>query len=97
MIEILLLALVPLAALGGWWLARKTFTRNETRRNRQFSSRYFQGLNYLLNEEADKAIEVFLEMAEVNKEKKLTRTVPSAKTVAGWVEQAKGLDPLITH
>ena len=36
-------------------------------------------------------------MAEVNKEKKLTRTVPSAKTVAGWVEQAKGLDPLITH
>lgn len=68
MIEVILLALVPLAALGGWWLARKNFARNETKRNRQFSSRYFQGLNYLLNEQPDKAIQVFLEMAEVNKD-----------------------------
>ena len=36
-------------------------------------------------------------MAEVNATKKLTRTVPSEKTVTGWVEQAKSLDPLITH
>jgi predicted flap endonuclease-1-like 5' DNA nuclease len=36
-------------------------------------------------------------MAEVNEQKKLTRTVPSEKTVAGWVDQAKSLDPLITH
>ena len=36
-------------------------------------------------------------MAEVNTSKKLTRTVPSEKTVAGWVEQARTLDPLITH
>lgn len=36
-------------------------------------------------------------MAEVNAQKKLTRTVPSAKTVTKWVEQAKSLDPLITH
>ncbi len=36
-------------------------------------------------------------MAEVNEVKKLTRTVPSEKTVSGWIEQAKSLDPLITH
>lgn len=36
-------------------------------------------------------------MAEVNETKKLTRTVPSEKVVEGWVEQAKTLDPLITH
>ena len=36
-------------------------------------------------------------MAEVNETKKLTRTVPSEKTVTGWVDQAKSLDPLITH
>jgi predicted flap endonuclease-1-like 5' DNA nuclease len=36
-------------------------------------------------------------MAEVNASKKLTRTVPSEKTVAGWVEQARSLDPLITY
>ena len=36
-------------------------------------------------------------MAEVNATKKLTRTVPSESVVSGWVEQAKSLDPLITH
>lgn len=36
-------------------------------------------------------------MAAVNEEKKLTRSLPSETTVAKWVEQAKTLDPLITH
>ena len=36
-------------------------------------------------------------MKEVNDSKKLTRTVPSQKTVTEWVSQAKSLDPLITH
>jgi predicted flap endonuclease-1-like 5' DNA nuclease len=36
-------------------------------------------------------------MAEVNEQKKLTRTVPSEKTVSGWINQAKSMDPLITH
>ena len=36
-------------------------------------------------------------MTEVNEVKKLTRAVPAEKVVAGWVEQAKTLDPLITH
>lgn len=36
-------------------------------------------------------------MADLNTNKKLTRTVPSAVTVSKWVEQAKSLDPMITH
>ena len=36
-------------------------------------------------------------MAEVNAAKKLVRQVPSQKSVEKWVEQAKGLDPMITH
>lgn len=68
MTEFLLLPLIPLAAWGGWWSARNLFRRNEQKRNRMFSRRYFQGLNYLLNEQPDKAIQVFLEMAEVNKD-----------------------------
>ncbi|MCH9672590.1 MAG: DUF4332 domain-containing protein [Gammaproteobacteria bacterium] len=36
-------------------------------------------------------------MAEVNEQKKLTRAVPSQKVVEGWVEQAKTMQPLITH
>ena len=65
MIEILLLALIPAAAWGGWILARSTTRRGELKRNRNFSNRYFQGLNYLLDEQPDKAIAVFIEMAEV--------------------------------
>jgi len=65
MIEILLLALIPLAAWAGWVLAKSTTSRGERKRNRNFSNRYFQGLNYLLDEQPDKAIAVFIEMAEV--------------------------------
>ena len=36
-------------------------------------------------------------MAEVNEEKSLVRALPSAKTVAGWVDQAKELPRVITH
>ena len=35
--------------------------------------------------------------AQINEEKKLTRVVPSADTIAKWVEQAKSIDPMITH
>ena len=48
----------------------------------------------LRNRNADNLAEA---MAKVNEEKKLTRAVPSAKVVAKWVDQAKSLDPLITH
>lgn len=36
-------------------------------------------------------------IAEINETRKLTRTVPPEKTVSDWVEQARSLDPLITH
>ncbi len=36
-------------------------------------------------------------MKQVNENKKLTRTVPSAKVVGKWVAHAKTLKPLISH
>lgn len=36
-------------------------------------------------------------MKATNEEKKLTRTVPSSKTVQKWIDHAKTLDPVITH
>jgi lipopolysaccharide biosynthesis regulator YciM len=65
MIEVLLLALIPAAAWTGWILAKNKISRGERKRNQNFSNRYFQGLNYLLDEQPDKAIAVFIEMAEV--------------------------------
>jgi len=36
-------------------------------------------------------------MAEVNDAKALVRVVPSAETIAGWVDQAKTLPKVVTH
>jgi predicted flap endonuclease-1-like 5' DNA nuclease len=36
-------------------------------------------------------------MREVNAAKRLCRLVPSEKTVAGWIEQAKSLPPAVTY
>ena len=36
-------------------------------------------------------------MAEVNAKKKLTRRVPAESMVARWVDQAKSMDPMISH
>jgi lipopolysaccharide biosynthesis regulator YciM len=61
-------ALVPLAAGSGWWLASRRYRRGERRQRNAVSSRYFRGLNYLLDEQPEKAIEVFVKLAEVNPE-----------------------------
>jgi lipopolysaccharide biosynthesis regulator YciM len=68
MVDYLLLLLLPVAVYVGWWLARALEKRKTSKRNRLFSNQYFQGLNYLLNEQPDKAIQVFLELAEVNQD-----------------------------
>ena len=36
-------------------------------------------------------------MDEINAEKSLTRQVPNAGTLQGWIDQAKDLDPTVTH
>jgi len=58
--------LLPVAALTGWMIARWGMRRSSGRRETVLRSTYFRGLNYLLNEQPDKAIEVFLKIAEVD-------------------------------
>lgn len=58
--------LLPLAAAGSWYLARRGTERVTGARVNRLRSNYFRGLNYLLNEQPDKAIEVFLHIAEVD-------------------------------
>ena len=38
-----------------------------------------------------------VKMTEVNEVKNLTRALPSEKTVQGWIDQAKEIEPKITH
>ena len=65
MLELLWL-LLPLAAASGWLAARRGVRGTKAQLMPELSSDYFQGLNYLLNEQPDKAIEVFVRMLEVN-------------------------------
>jgi lipopolysaccharide assembly protein B len=60
--------LVPLAALAGWVIGRRGGERHSDSQVSKLSTTYFRGLNYLLNEQPDKAIELFLHVAELDKD-----------------------------
>jgi len=64
----LLALLLPLAAFSGWYIGRRSSERSRRVGVSELSSSYFRGLNYLLNEQPDKAIEVFLQLAEFNRD-----------------------------
>lgn len=66
-IEILVLAsLLPVAALSGWLIGKRKASASKGGGGSSLSSDYFSGLNFLLNEQPDKAIDVFIKMLEVN-------------------------------
>ena len=65
--------LLPAAAASGWFVAKRAGDTERggergDERSVQLSPNYFRGLNYLLNEQPDKAIEVFIEMLDVESE-----------------------------
>jgi lipopolysaccharide biosynthesis regulator YciM len=64
-----LFLLLPIAAASGWILARRAGPprRRDSARG-SADPVFFRGLNYLLNEQPDKAIDVFLKLAEVDGE-----------------------------
>ncbi|KAF1690486.1 lipopolysaccharide assembly protein LapB [Pseudoxanthomonas taiwanensis] len=59
---------LPLAAVSGWVVGRRGGQRHGDTQVSRLSGTYFRGLNYLLNEQPDKAIELFLHIAELDKE-----------------------------
>lgn len=60
--------LLPVAALTGWIIGRRGGERHSDTQVSRLSTTYFRGLNYLLNEQPDKAIELFLHIAELDKD-----------------------------
>jgi lipopolysaccharide biosynthesis regulator YciM len=61
-----LLALPVFFSLG--WIAARIDLKHLLRESRALPRSYFQGLNFLLNEQPDRAIEAFLEAAKVDPE-----------------------------
>ncbi|VAW77138.1 Lipopolysaccharide assembly protein LapB [hydrothermal vent metagenome] len=58
--------LLPVAAASGWWMAIYSQRKQQRRSKAELNSAYGQGLNYLLNEQPDKATEVLVQMVEVD-------------------------------
>jgi lipopolysaccharide biosynthesis regulator YciM len=60
-----LLYVLIVGAIGiGWWMGR----RERVKSTETSGNNYYQGLNYLLNEEPDRAVATFIEDLEVNKD-----------------------------
>jgi lipopolysaccharide biosynthesis regulator YciM len=64
-VQELLLLLLPIAAASGWLAARRSERKQQKACVGETGPVYFRGLNHLLNEEPDKAIDAFVEMLEV--------------------------------
>lgn len=58
-------SLLLLAGVAGWFLAQIFYKR---RAKPKIPGEYLKGLNYLLNEQPDKALEVFIELVDVDTE-----------------------------
>lgn len=65
MLEVLFL-LLPIAAFSGWWLGRRRKVRRQEENSLELPSSYLRGLNYLLNEQQDKAIDLFIQLLDVD-------------------------------
>ena len=63
---VVLFLLLPVAALSGWYLASRKNARKPGHERRNIPPEYLKGLNFVLNEQQDKAIEVFIRMLEVD-------------------------------
>ena len=62
----LLWLLLPVAAASGWWVARREYAGRRNRATAR-NTEYFKGLNYLIEDKPDQAIEVFTRMAGVDR------------------------------
>lgn len=64
----LLSLLLPLAAASGWFAAAVHYQKSKSKKSAEFSKKYYRGLTYLLEENADKALDVFLELIKADHE-----------------------------
>lgn len=67
--SLLLLILLPLSALSGWYFAIRSVRCGDTPVDiDNDKKRYFRGLNYLLQDQPDKAIDIFIDMVNLDKD-----------------------------
>jgi lipopolysaccharide biosynthesis regulator YciM len=67
MIELLLL-LLPVASVSGWYMGRKSQQEPQPSFKNPFHRDYFLGINYLINEQPDKAVDIFIKLLAVDRD-----------------------------
>lgn len=67
MLELLFL-LLPIAAGYGWYMGRRGLHQNQQQSSNKLSRDYVTGLNFLLSDQPDKAVDLFIDLLEVDSE-----------------------------
>lgn len=67
MVELLLL-LLPVASASGWYMGRKSLKTPNFPIKNALHRDYFLGLNYLINEQPDKAVDIFIKLLAVDRD-----------------------------
>jgi lipopolysaccharide biosynthesis regulator YciM len=62
----LLFLLLPVAATCGWYMGQRLSRNQANKISPKIRRDYFKGLNYLINEQPDKAVDVFVKLLEVD-------------------------------
>jgi len=58
----LLFLLLPVAAAYGWYMGRRSAYQNKQQEANRLSREYVAGVNFLLSNQQDKAVDLFLDM-----------------------------------
>lgn len=82
--------LLPVAALSGWGVAKRHYAHRAEPAASRYRPGYIQGLNFLVNEEPDKAVDAFIQALEVD-----TDTVETHLALGGLFRRRGEIDRAI--
>ncbi len=80
----------PVVALGAWLFGRRSYLRDRLGFPVRFQRDYFRGLNFLINEQPDKAVDVFIKLMEIDSD-----TVETHLALAGLFRRRGEVDRAI--
>lgn len=64
----LLFLLLPVAVAYGWYMGQRSVRQNRKQKSHQLSRQYVAGLNLLLSDQSDKAVDLFIDLLQVDEE-----------------------------
>ncbi|MFM2477443.1 lipopolysaccharide assembly protein LapB [Celerinatantimonas sp. MCCC 1A17872] len=62
----LLFLLLPVAVAYGWYMGQRSVRQQRKRKSNQLSRQYVAGLNLLLSDQSDKAVDLFIDLLQVD-------------------------------